>query len=202
MSSNEPNPNSTEQKQNLKISPEEDEDFILIREFVSGSEPAFRELVNKHKEKVRNLVFLTLGDSEFVDDISQDVFISVFHKLEDFRFESKFTTWLYRITVNKCRDYLRKKKVRSIFVPIKDTDREPSVRFHAENLDIPQLIRNAIAKLPEKLKVPLILRDIDGFSYKEIADQMKCEVGTVKSRIFRARESLRLILEPFQKELR
>lgn len=178
-----------------------DRDFELIREYIDGHEESFEKLVNLHKEKVRNLVYLTLGDSEFVDDISQDVFISVFHKLKEFRFESKFTTWLYRITVNKCRDYLRKKRVRSIFTPIKDSHHELSIRTHSETLDIPQLVRKSIHKLPEKLKVPLILRDIDGLSYKEIAENLECEVGTVKSRIFRARESLKIILEPYYKEL-
>lgn len=180
---------------------EKDEDFVLIRTFIKGDKSTFRTLVIKHKEKVRNLVFLTLGDVEFVDDISQDVFISVYHKLKDFRFESKFTTWLYRITVNKCRDYLRKKKVRSIFVPIKDSDTDYGSGPFSENVDIPHLVRNAIDKLPEKLRVPLVMRDIDGFSYKEIAEKMGTEVGTIKSRIFRARESLKLILEPYQKEL-
>lgn len=181
---------------------EKDEDFILIKAFIKGNDSTFRTLVIKHKEKVRNLVFLTLGDVEFVDDISQDVFISVYHKLGEFRFESKFTTWLYRITVNKCRDYLRKKRVRSIFVPIKDSDTEYGTGPFSENVDIPNLVRSAIEKLPEKLRTPLVLRDIDGFSYKEIADQMGTEVGTIKSRIFRARENLKLILEPYQKELR
>ncbi|MFA5805147.1 MAG: sigma-70 family RNA polymerase sigma factor [Melioribacteraceae bacterium] len=181
---------------------EKDEDFILIKAFIKGNDTTFRTLVIKHKDKVRNLVFLTLGDVEFVDDISQDVFISVYHKLKEFRFESKFTTWLYRITVNKCRDYLRKKRVRSIFVPIKDSDTEYGTGPFSENVDIPNLVRRAIEKLPEKLRTPLVLRDIDGFSYKEIADQMGTEVGTIKSRIFRARESLKLILEPYQKELR
>ncbi|NJD23109.1 MAG: sigma-70 family RNA polymerase sigma factor [Melioribacter sp.] len=181
---------------------ERDEDFILIKAFIKGNDSTFRTLVIKHKEKVRNLVFLTLGDVEFVDDISQDVFISVYHKLREFRFESKFTTWLYRITVNKCRDYLRKKRVRSIFVPIKDSDTEYGTGPFSENVDIPNLVRSAIEKLPEKLRTPLVLRDIDGFSYKEIADQMGTEVGTIKSRIFRARENLKLILEPYQKELR
>ncbi len=181
---------------------EKDEDFILIKAFIKGNDTIFRTLVIKHKDKVRNLVFLTLGDAEFVDDISQDVFISVFHKLKEFRFESKFTTWLYRITVNKCRDYLRKKRVRSIFVPIKDSDTEYGTGPFSENVDIPNLVRSAIEKLPEKLRTPLVMRDIDGFSYKEIADQMGTEVGTIKSRIFRARESLKLILEPYQKELR
>ncbi len=190
------------QKNNIQNSSKfEDEDFRLIQAFNDGDENAFNKLVAMHKDKVRNLVYLTLGDTEFVDDISQDVFISIFHKLNDFRFESKFTTWLYRITVNKCRDYLRKKRVRSIFVPIKDTDKEPSISGHSENMDIPRIVRRGIEKLPDKLKVPLILRDIDGLSYKEIADNLDCEVGTVKSRIFRARESLKFILEPYQKEL-
>lgn len=181
---------------------EKDEDFTLIRSFINGEESTFRILVYKHKDKVRNLIFLTLGDTEFVDDISQDVFISVYHKLNEFRFESKFTTWLYRITVNKCRDYLRKKRVRSIFVPIKDSDSEYGTGPFSEDVDIPQLVRNAIEKLPEKLKLPLVLRDIQGLSYKEIADQLGTEVGTIKSRIFRARESLKIILEPYQKELK
>lgn len=179
----------------------EDKDFELIRDYIAGNDAAFEVLVNLHKEKVRNLVYLTLGDTEFVDDISQDVFISVFNKIKEFRFESKFTTWLYRITVNKCRDYLRKKRVRSIFTPIKDSHNELSIRTHSETLDLPQLVRKSIQRLPEKLKVPLILRDIDGLSYKEIAEQLECEVGTIKSRIFRARESLRIILEPYYKEI-
>lgn len=185
----------------LPISDDQNEDFQLIQDFIDGNEDAFTKLVLKHKEKVRNLVFLTLGDADNIDDISQDVFINVFHKIKEFRFESKFTTWLYRITVNKCRDYLRKKRVRSIFVPIKDSINEPSIKGHSDSPDLPGLVRKGIEKLPEKLKVPLILRDIEGLSYKEIADQLDCEVGTVKSRIFRARESLKFILEPYQDEL-
>jgi RNA polymerase sigma-70 factor (ECF subfamily) len=181
---------------------EREEDFALIRTFVEGDESTFRILVIKHKEKVRNLVFLTLGDTEFIDDISQDVFISVYHKLGEFRFESKFTTWLYRITVNKCRDYLRKKRVRSIFVPIKETDTEYGTGPFSENVDIPNLVRTAIEKIPERLRVPLVMRDIEGLSYKEIADSLGTEVGTIKSRIFRARETLKIILSPYQKELR
>ena len=77
-----------------------DPDFKLIREYINGNENAFAKLVSQHKDKVRNLVYLTLGDADYVDDISQDVFISVFNKIKEFRFESKFTTWLYRITVN------------------------------------------------------------------------------------------------------
>jgi RNA polymerase sigma-70 factor (ECF subfamily) len=179
----------------------EEKDFALIREFIDGREKAFETLMMLHKDKVRNLIFLTLSDSEFVDDISQDVFVSVYRKLKEFRFESKFTTWLYRITVNKCRDYLRKKRVRSIFVPIKDSHENIRSTGIHEDIDIPGLVRKAINRLPEKLKTPLVYRDIDGFSYNEIAEKLNCEVGTVKSRIFRARESLKALLEPYQKEM-
>lgn len=194
------NENSNNDIKNLKAQSEE-EDYELIRAFNDGDDKAYSKLVLKHKDKVRNLVYLTLGDTEFIDDISQDVFISVFHKMKDFRFESKFTTWLYRITVNKCRDYLRKKKVRSIFVPIKNSEYNHSTSMRTDSIDIPALVRRTIEKLPDKLKEPLILRDIDGFSYKEIAEKLECEVGTVKSRIFRARESLKIILEPYKREL-
>ena len=182
-------------------SEQEDKDFILIREFIDGNVGAFEKLMMLHKDKVRNLIFLTLNDAEFVDDISQDIFISVYKKLDEFRFESKFSTWLFRITVNKCRDYLRKKRVRSIFVPIKDSHENIRSTGIHEDIDIPSLVRKAIARLPDKLKVPLVFRDIDGFSYNEIAEKLGCEVGTVKSRIFRARESLKALLEPYQKEM-
>jgi RNA polymerase sigma-70 factor (ECF subfamily) len=176
-------------------------DFILIKEYNKGDEEAFQKLVALHSEKVRNLIFLTLNNTDLVDDIFQDVFINVYKKLPEFRFESKFTTWLYRITVNKCRDYLRKKKVRNIFVPI--TDMHNNIRSSGihEDIDIPALVQNAIARLPEKLKTPLIYRDIDGLSYNEIAEKLNCEVGTIKSRIFRARETLKALLEPYQKEM-
>ncbi|MDA3861000.1 MAG: sigma-70 family RNA polymerase sigma factor [Melioribacteraceae bacterium] len=179
----------------------EDQDFILIKEYNNGSEVAFEKLMRLHKDKVRNLIFLTFNDSEFVDDISQDVFISVYKKLPEFRFESKFTTWLYRITVNKCRDYLRKKRVRSIFVPIQDSHENIRSTGIHQDVDIPGLVQKAIKRLPDKLKVPLVYRDIDGFSYNEIAEKLGCEVGTVKSRIFRARESLKALLEPYQNEM-
>ncbi len=186
--------------QNTNVQNSENEDFDLIREFNSGKDAAFTKLVTKHKEKVRNLVYLTLGESEPVDDISQDVFISVFYNIHDFRYESKFTTWLYRITVNKCRDFLRKKKVRSIFVTVEEEDL-PHSRSFQRDMDIPVLVNDAIQKLPEKLKTPLILRDIEGLSYKEISEKLECEVGTIKSRIFRARETLKFILEPYHNDL-
>jgi RNA polymerase sigma-70 factor, ECF subfamily len=179
-----------------------DADFELIRKFIDGDESTFRTLVLKHKDKVRNLVFLTLGNRELVDDVSQEVFISVFNKLKFFRFESQFTTWLYRITVNKCKDHLRKIKIRSIFVPIKDSDEDiGGYSRPSESIDVKEVVHSAIEKLPEKLKIPLVMREMDGLSYKEIADKLGCEVGTIKSRIFRARETLKIFLQPLESEI-
>jgi len=190
---------NTESYKNI-INTHED-DFRLIKEFNEGKEEAFRNLVLKHSDKVRNLVFLTLSNPDNIDDIFQEVFISVYHKLKTFRFESQFTTWLYRITVNKCKDFLRKKKTRSIFTPIQDEHHDTISRSPSETTDIPALVQRVIAKLPDNLKIPLIMRDIDGLSYKEIADKLQLEVGTIKSRIFRARESLKILLKPYEKEL-
>ena len=187
-----------QQPQILKL----DDDVSLIKRFNDEDGSAFRILVQRHKEKVRNIIFMTLNSSDMIDDIAQEVFITVYKNLKNFRFESQFTTWLYRITVNKCKDYLRKKNVRKIFVPIKDAEENFQYENPVESNDISKIVMNAISKLPYKLKVPLVLKDIEGFSYQEIAETMEIEIGTVKSRIFRAREGLREILKPLEPELR
>ena len=179
-----------------------DDDFSLIKRFIDGDGSVFQLLVKRHKEKVRNIIYLTISNSSSVDDIAQEVFITVYKNLKHFRFESQFTTWLYRITVNKCKDHLRKINVRKIFVPIKEAVREPSGGLDIENKDVSNIVMSAISKLPVKLRVPLMLKDIEGFSYQEISESLQCEMGTVKSRIFRAREGLRNILKPMESELR
>jgi len=176
-----------------------DDDFSLIKQFIDGDELVFNDLLKRHKDKVRNIIYLTLSNTDGVDDIAQEVFITVYRHLKNFRFESQFTTWLYRITINKCKDHLRKKNIRSIFLPLKDE--EPVLESINEDTDIKHIVRNAIATLPDKLRIPLVLKDLEGFSYQEIADTMECEIGTVKSRIFRAREALKKILKPLEKEL-
>lgn len=179
-----------------------DDDFAVVKKFIEGDKSAFQILVKRHKEKVRNIVYITMNNSSVVDDIAQEVFITVYRNLKNFRFESQFTTWLYRITVNKCKDHLRKISVRKIFVPINDAEEKSGSFINVENEDISNIVTKAISKLPVKLRMPLVLKDIEGFSYQEIAETMKCEMGTVKSRIFRARERLKQILEPMEKELK
>ena len=180
-----------------------DDDFALIRSFNEGNESAFRTLINRHKEKVRNLIFLTLGSADMVDDISQEVFIIVYRKLKSFRFESQFTTWLYSVTINKCRDHLRKVKIRQLFTPIShDDDKDiPYAEEAKGDFDVQEIVRAAVAKLPEKFRVAIILRDFEGLSYQEIAEMLNSEVGTIKSRVFRGREALKKMLEPMRKEL-
>lgn len=178
-----------------------DDDFSLIKRFIEGDETTFRLLVQRHKDKVRNLTYLTLGNTELIDDIAQDVFLTVYKNLRRFRFESQFSTWLYRITVNKCKDHLRKKRIRNIFISLKEDEKEPAYNSLHENKDTAEIVRNAITKLPDKLRIPLVLKDLEGMSYQEIAETVDCELGTVKSRIFRAREGLREILKPYEKEL-
>ena len=179
-----------------------DDDFSLVKRFVDGDKSSFRILVQRHKEKVRNIIYLTVNNSDLVDDIAQEVFITVYKNLKNFRFESQFTTWLYRVTVNKCKDHLRKINVRKIFVPVNETEDYSVENFSVESDNISEIVMNAVNKLPVKLRIPLILKDIEGFSYQEIAESVQCEIGTVKSRIFRAREGLKKILGPIESELK
>jgi len=178
-----------------------DDDYSIIRHFIDGDKSAFQVLVKRHKEKVRNIIYITMNNSALVDDIAQDVFITVYRNLKHFRFESQFTTWLYRITVNRCKDYLRKMNVRKIFSPIEDGYEVSEYSTPVENNDVSRIVMDAISKLPTKLRMPLILKDIEGFSYQEISETLNCEMGTVKSRIFRGREKLKEILQPLEKEL-
>ena len=178
-----------------------DDDYSIIRQFVDGDKSAFQILVKRHKEKVRNIIYITMNNSALVDDIAQDVFITVYRNLKHFRYESQFTTWLYRITVNRCKDYLRKMNVRKIFFPIEEGAEVSEYSSPVENNDVSRIVMDAISKLPVKLRMPLILKDIEGFSYQEISETLNCEMGTVKSRIFRGRENLKEILQPLEKEL-
>ncbi|MCA0388796.1 MAG: RNA polymerase sigma factor [Bacteroidetes bacterium] len=179
------------------------DDFALIQAFKDGEESAFKDLVVRHKEKVRNLIYLNLGNTSSIDDISQDVFLSVYRKLKQFRFQSQFTTWLYTITINKIRDHVRKQKIMSIFSAFNgdEGDNLPDSGGYKDNFDINEMVRDAVAKLPQKLREPLILRDFEGLSYQEISETTGTDIGTVKSRIFRAREALKKILEPWREEL-
>ena len=125
-----------------------DDDYSIIRQFIDGDKSAFQILVKRHKEKVRNIIYITMNNSALVDDIAQDVFITVYRNLKHFRFESQFTTWLYRITVNRCKDYLRKMNVRKIFFPIEEGTEVSEYPTPVEDNDISRIVMDAISKLP------------------------------------------------------
>jgi RNA polymerase sigma-70 factor, ECF subfamily len=181
-----------------------DED--LVRQFQSGNKDAFRLIVERNQEKVRSVILYSLNRSDLVDDIAQDVFIKVYGALDMFRFDSKFYTWLYRITVNTCRDELRKRRWKRFISLNSDPEHEtvkPPQQLISENHDdgFAEAVRLALEKVPVKHREIIILKDIEDHSYEEIAEILDCEIGTVKSRLSRARAILRKQLEPYLNEM-
>ena len=187
------------QEANIPIEQKSDDSLIIL--FQSGEKNVFRYLLARYQEKVRNLIFSIFNDSDMVDDLAQEVFIKAYEALSNFRFESSFYTWLYRIAVNRSRDEMRRRKVKRFFT---FQAIESSSKLKVENLltttfddeNLQEVIESALKKLPEKYRMPIILKDIDGLSYDEISEVLKCEVGTVKSRLSRGRAMLKEILKP------
>ena len=176
-------------------------DDVLITLFQSGEEEVFRFLVERYSQRVRNLIYSIFNETAVVDDIAQEVFIRVYEALPRFRFESSFYTWLYRITINKSRDELRKRKTRKFFslhsmLDASNVELQSKIRVFPDDNSAKELVNKGLQQLPEKFRIPIILKDIDGLSYEEMAEIMQCEIGTVKSRLSRARSMLRKILAP------
>lgn len=180
-----------------------DSDFNHILKIQNGDMESFRTIVEKYKEKVRNLTYSIIGEKFLVDDIAQEVFTKVYLKINSFRFESKFSTWIYQITLNKCRDELRKKTFKSFFVLDETMSIKSKEDFHSsvESEDLSKIVRKEITRLPRKLREVVVLKDIEDLSYKEISTILNCNEGTVKSRLFRGRMQLRSRLMPFREEL-
>ncbi len=182
----------------------EQEDEALIRSFLSDNSEAFDRLVFKYMDMIFNLCFRIVHDYDDANDCAQETFIKVYRNLHQFRFRSSFSTWLYRIAINTCRnriassgDRARKKMLRidnpgepgSDTVDIHDCSFDPDSLF--EKNEQARLIHQAIDALPEELKVLVVLRDLEGNSYEEIAGITGVNLGTVKSRLARARHLLR-----------
>jgi RNA polymerase sigma-70 factor, ECF subfamily len=180
-------------------------DEVLITLVHQGEQGAFRVLLERYQERIRNLIYSIFHEQQVVDDLSQEVFIKAYEALPQFRFQSSFYTWLYRIAVNKSRDELRKRKVRrwfSLQTMLESGDKELGSKIVVEQHDneLQELLAAGLKTLPEKYRIAIILKDVDGLSYEEIAEVMECEIGTVKSRLSRARAMLRKVLEPLLKE--
>lgn len=182
-----------------------DKEQKLIKKCVNGDLKAFDELIEKYEKTAYNIAFRMLKNPEDAMDVSQEAFIKVFKSIKTFNFESAFSTWLYRIVTNTCLDFLRKRNtnVYSIDNPI-HTDEGEIERDIPDESDTPEellekkltkeLVNNSISKLDENHRVVIILRDIQGFSYEEISKIIDCSIGTVKSRINRARKNLKDII--------
>jgi RNA polymerase sigma-70 factor, ECF subfamily len=173
------------------------DDLDLIRRFKGGDRPAFEELLRKYQDRIYNLCRYMLQDAEEAQDAAQDTFLKAYAALKNFKPEAAFYTWLYRIAVNTCLDHKRKFRPE----PFKDQSlaedlpsAEPSAERRYQSKEIGRAIQSALEQLSKKSRAVIVLKEIEGLSYEEIAEVLKTSIGTIKSRISRAREELRRLL--------
>lgn len=186
---------------------EPNSDQQLVERVQQGDKQAFNLLVMKYQHKVANLISRYVKNQGDVADVAQEAFIKAYRALPNFRGESAFYTWLYRIAVNTAKNYLVSQGRRP---PATDVDAEEAefydgadaLREHASperqllSDEIKKAVFSTIETLPEELRVAITLRELEGMSYEEIATVMECPVGTVRSRIFRAREAIDKRIQP------
>ena len=185
-----------------------DSDKELVERAKQGETRAFDMLVLKYQRRVFRLISRLIKNTSEVEDVAQETFIKAFRAIQQFRGDSAFYTWLYRIAVNTAKNHLFSKGKRPIALSelAKNEDSESYDVIDAvsnENpegnlagLQIAEAVNNAVSKLPEELSTAVILREMDGLSYEEIAEVMNCPIGSVRSRIFRAREAIAQALRP------
>ena len=182
-------------------------DAELVKRVQAGDKTAFDILVQKYQHKVVNLVGRFVSDQAECYDITQDAFIKAYRAIGNFRGDSQFYTWLYRIAANTAKNYLasRARKSPGYTVDIEDAEHYEGASGLKENTtpenlllteEIKQTVFAAIEGLPDDLKSAITLREIEGLSYEEIAEVMDCPIGTVRSRIFRARDVIDKELRP------
>lgn len=176
-------------------------DQKLVERVQKGDKGAFDLLVLKYQHKIVNLIMRYVRDPELALDISQDAFIKAYRALPRFRGDSAFYTWMYRIAVNTAKNHLAAQRRRPMDVELdlqnpeqfdlhtnlRETDTPEGVTLSNE---LRETVERAIAALPEDLRTAIVLRELEGMSYEEIAQTMECPVGTVRSRIFRARDAI------------
>lgn len=180
-----------------------EEDFELLAKFKKGDQQAFELLVRKYKTTVYNTIYSIIGNAQEADDIAQEVFLKVYTKAGSFKGKSSFATWLYRITVNRCVDELRRRKNKIISyetefnqeekLKLKDVlaSRENDITEKLRQKELQDIIQKAVNSLPEKYRIILTLKEIEGLSYKEISQIMKISLAKVKIWLFRARQKLK-----------
>ena len=185
-----------------------DEDQRLVEAAQRGDKRAFELLIAKYQRKIFRLLSRLVRDPAEVEDVAQEAFIKAYRALPSFRGDSAFYTWLYRISINTAKNWLSAQGRRAPTSTATDFD-EAETFEHGDQLrdmDTPdsllltkqvgEAVNRAIDKLPEDLRQAIVLREIEGMSYEEIAEAMNCPIGTVRSRIFRAREAIATELRP------
>jgi RNA polymerase sigma-70 factor, ECF subfamily len=159
-------------------------------------ETALSVLLRRHESRVFSLSYRLLGNRSDAADATQEVFVTVFRKAGQFHHQAAFTTWLHRLTVNACHD-LGRKRARTPVPAERDAERESGVGADAfKRVDDRLQVQAALSSLPQDQRVPIVLRDVRGLSYQEIADATGVPIGTVKSRIARGRMELAALLKP------
>jgi RNA polymerase sigma-70 factor, ECF subfamily len=183
----------------------------IIKKIKKGDKESFREIINKYKKVVYNNARSFLRNAQEAEDASQEIFLSIYNNITGFRGDSKLSTWIYRITVNTCKNKLKQMKrlkpkianepyaegeeeLEQAVANIREKEeKEPDNIFASETLRAS--IMKRMDELTEEQKNVIVLRDVDGLSYEEIGEVMKLSVSAVKSKLFRARENLREKLE-------
>ncbi len=185
---------------------EQTEEKRIIKSVLSGNSNDFEKLVLAHQRTVYNLAYRMVGNEEDAEDLAQEAFVKAYKSLEGFRFDSKFSVWMYRLTTNICLDFLRSrrnKKTISLNYFVSEDDEEIVTDIADERLspenelekkELREAVKRGISRLPDDMREILLLREIGDMSYEEISSELELEVGTVKSRIFRARKKLCNIL--------
>lgn len=182
-------------------------DAILVRRVQRGDKAAFDVLVRKYQLKILKLVMRYIRDPSEAEDVTQEAFLKAYRAMPKFRGDSAFYTWIYRIAINTAKNFLVAAKRRPLDYNLDLQDSEQyDMQARLKDIDSPErmmlteeirdTVNRAIDKLPEDLRTAIILREMEGMSYEEIAQSMECPVGTVRSRIFRAREAIDKRLRP------
>jgi RNA polymerase sigma factor (sigma-70 family) len=179
---------------------------LLIEQLKQGNEVAFREIVETRQGLVYNTVLGLLQNNEDAEDVTQDVFIKVFESVHQFKGESAFSTWLYRVAVTTALEYLRKKKrkkrfafVTSLFGDDQNPLHDPPDFMHPgvqlDNRENARILMGTIRKLPENQRIAFSLHKVEGLSYQEVADIMQTSISAIESLIHRARQNLKKMLK-------
>lgn len=177
---------------------------ILVRRAKQGDAQAFEELLSLYEQKVYSLAYHYVGNEHDAMDISQEAFLRVYRFLPQFNEESRFSTWLYRVTSNVCKDYIRKRNSRNEVPLTQESDEEPfsfdvpDLRYNPEDVlqqkELRREISDSLQALSPDHREILVMRDVMGLTYEDIAQSLDLEEGTVKSRISRARDKMRVKL--------